>query len=89
MNILERYDIVLHDCPPSLGLVTVNALVAADEVYVPIAPEVYPLKRLLKLEELYSMVSARLNSDIGISGVMVTIYNPTKNPLCDGRREAA
>ncbi len=71
------------------GLVTVNALVAADEVYVPIALEVYPLKGLLKLEEIYSMVSAKLNSDIGISGVMVTIYNPTKNPLYDGRREAA
>ena len=61
MNISERYDLVLLDCPPSLGLVTVNALVAADEVYVPIAPEVYPLKGLVKLEEICSMVSARLN----------------------------
>ena len=79
MNIQERYDIVLLDCPPSLGLVTVNALVAADEVYVPIAPEVYPLKGLVKLEEICSMVSARLNPGVGISGVIVTMYNTTKN----------
>lgn len=59
MEVSERYDIVLLDCPPSLGLVTVNAFVAADEVYVPIAPEVYPLKGLVKLEEICSMVSAR------------------------------
>lgn len=63
MNISERYDLVLLDCPPSLGLVTVNALVAADEVYVPIAPEVYPLKGLVKLEEICSMVSARLTRE--------------------------
>ena len=79
MNISERYDLVLLDCPPSLGLVTVNALVAADEVYVPIAPEVYPLKGLVKLEEICSMVSARLNPGIGITGVIVTMFNPTKN----------
>lgn len=75
MNILERYYIVLLDCPPSLGLVTVNALVAADEVYVPLAPEVYQLKGLVKLEEICSMVSARLNPGVGISGVIVTMYN--------------
>lgn len=79
MNISERYDLVLLDCPPSLGLVTVNALVAADEVYVPIAPEVYPLKGLVKLEEICSMVSARLNPGICITGVIVTMFNPTKN----------
>lgn len=79
MDISERYDLVLLDCPPSLGLVTVNALVAADEVYVPIAPEVYPLKGLVKLEEICSMVSARLNPGIGITGVIVTMFNPTKN----------
>lgn len=73
------YDIVLLDCPPSLGLITVNALVAATEVYVPIAPEVYPLKGLVKLEEICGMVSERLNPGIGISGVIVAMYNPTKN----------
>ena len=58
-----------------------NALLVAvkDEVYVPIAPEVYPLKGLVKLEEICSMVSARLNPGIGITGVIVTMFNPTKN----------
>ena len=79
LAVRENYDIVLLDCPPSLGLVTVNALVAADDVYVPIAPEVYPLKGLVKLEEICSMVAARLNPGIGITGVIVTMYNPTKN----------
>lgn len=73
---------------------TVNALVAADDVYVPIAPEVYPLKGLVKLEEICSMVAARLNPGIGITGVIVTMYNPTKNlfvsvdkkPRLNGRR---
>lgn len=79
MNISERYDLILLNCPPSLGLVTVNALVAADEVYVPIAPEVFPLKGLVKLEEIFSMVSARLNPGIDITGVIVTMFNSTKN----------
>lgn len=79
MNISERYDRILLNCPPSLGLVTVNALVAADEAYVPIAPEVFPLKGLVKLEEIFSMVSARLNPGIGITGVIVTMFNSTKN----------
>lgn len=70
---------MLLDCPPSLGLITVNALVAATDVYVPIAPEIYPLKGLVKLEEICSMVSARLNPGIGITGIVVTMYNPTKN----------
>lgn len=79
MDIQGKYDIVLLDCPPSLGLITVNALVAATDVYVPIAPEVYPLKGLVKLEEICSMVSARLNPGIGITGIVVTMYNSTKN----------
>lgn len=79
MDIQDKYDIVLLDCPPSLGLVTVNALVAATDVYVPIAPEIYPLKGLVKLEEICSLVSSRLNPGIGITGVIVTMFNPTKN----------
>lgn len=78
MDIENKYDIVLLDCPPSLGIVTVNALVAATEVYVPIAPEIYPIRGLVKLEEICNMVSSRLNPGIGITGIIVTMYNPTK-----------
>lgn len=78
MHVKEHYDIVLLDCPPSLGLVTVNALVAANEVFVPITPEYYPLKGLVKLEEICARVAGRLNPGIGITGVIITRYNPTK-----------
>lgn len=78
MKIEDKYDIVLLDCPPSLGVVTVNALVAATDIYVPIAPEFYPVKGLMKLEEVCTMVGQRLNPGVGINGVIVTKYNPSK-----------
>lgn len=78
LGIEDNYDLVLLDCPPSLGIVTVNALVAATDIYVPIAPEFYPIKGLIKLEEICTMVSQRLNPGIGINGVIVTKYNPSK-----------
>lgn len=78
MNVRERYDLVLLDCPPSLGLVIVNAFVAADDIYVPIRPEFYPTIGLVRLEEICGHVKARLNPAVDIRGVIVTMINATK-----------
>lgn len=71
------WDMVLLDCPPALNTVTVNALAAANEVYVPVVPEIYPLKGLLRIENICRTASARLNPGIGITGIIITRYNPT------------
>lgn len=72
-----QWDIVIMDCPPSIGLVIMNALVVATEVFVPIVPEIFPLKGLLTIQKTCGMVAKRLNPGIGITGIMLTKYNPT------------
>lgn len=75
----RKFDVVMLDCSPSLGLITVNALVAADEVFVPTTPEILPLKGLKKLEAKISEVAEDLNPELGITGIIVTRFNRTKN----------
>ena len=70
-----NYDYIFVDCPPSLGLLTVNALVAADELLVPIQCEFYALEGLSKLIESMRMVKGRLNPSLGIFGVLMTMYD--------------
>jgi len=68
------YDFILIDCPPSLGLLTVNALVAADALLVPIQCEFYALEGLTKLLDTMKLVK-RLNPNIDIYGVLLTMYD--------------
>lgn len=72
-----RYDFVLVDCPPSLGLLTVNALVAADKLLIPIQCEFYALEGVTKLLESMKRVKSRLNPTLDIYGVLLTMYNNT------------
>lgn len=69
------FDVVLVDCPPSLGLLTVNALAAADEVVIPIQCEYYALEGLSQLLRNVEMVKANLNPDLKVGGVILTMYD--------------
>ena len=70
------YDVVVMDCPPSLGLLTLNALVAAREVIIPMQCEYYALEGLTALMETVARVADTVNGDISIEGVVRTMYDP-------------
>ena len=73
--VVEHFDYILIDCPPSLGLLTVNALVAADSLLIPIQCEFYALEGVTKLLESMKMVKNRMNPDLDIFGVLLTMYD--------------
>ena len=69
------YDYVFVDCPPSLGLLTVNALVAADSLIIPIQTEFYALEGVTKLLESMKRVKTRMNTSLDIFGILLTMYD--------------
>jgi len=71
----EDYDFVVIDCSPSLGLITVNALVAADSVAVPVQAEFFALEGLGKLLNTIKIVQSRLNPELEIEGILMTMYD--------------
>jgi chromosome partitioning protein len=73
------HDMVLLDCPPSLGLITVNALVAATEVLIPLQCEYYALEGLKQLLHSIDLVRRHLNPALAISGVLLTMYDSRTN----------
>src|SRR2546425_7290783 len=75
MAVRESYDFVLIDTPPSLGLLTINALVAADGVIVPVQCEYLSLRGLVQLENTLSMIRENLNPDVAIQGILPTMYD--------------
>jgi chromosome partitioning protein len=74
-TVIGDFDFVLIDCPPSLGLLTVNGLAAADEVLVPIQCEYYALEGLSQLLRNVSLVAANLNSALEVSTIVLTMYD--------------
>ena len=74
-EIKDEYDYIIVDGPPSLGLLTVNSLVAADEVLIPIQSEYYALEGLGQLLETISLVQSNLKPKLGIMGVVITMFD--------------
>jgi chromosome partitioning protein len=70
---VEGFDFILLDCPPSLGPLTVNALAAADRVVVPVQTEYYALEGLAQLMQSINLIKARLNADLSVAGVLLTM----------------
>jgi chromosome partitioning protein len=74
-KVRDEFDFIMIDCPPSLGLLTINALVAADELLIPIQCEYYALEGVTKLLESMKMVQMKLNPSLDIYGVVMTMYD--------------
>ena len=71
----EKYDYILIDCPPSLGLLTVNSLTAADEIIVPIQCEYYALEGLSQLLSSIDLIQKNLKEDLKLMGAVLTMYD--------------
>ena len=78
-EIKDQYDFIVIDCPPSLSMLTVNALSAADTVLVPIQCEYYALEGLTQLLHTINLVKSRLNPDLEMEGVVFTMYDARTN----------
>lgn len=78
-RVQEEYDFILIDCPPSLNLLTVNALTAADSVLVPIQCEYYALEGLSQLLQSVNLVKKRRNKNLTLEGVVFTMYDARTN----------
>ncbi len=74
-KISANYEFIIIDCSPSLGLVTINALTAADSVIIPVQCEYFALEGLGKLLNTINIVQARLNPQLGIEGILLTMYD--------------
>lgn len=76
-QIRERYDYILIDCMPSLGLVTINALAAADSVLIPVETKFLPIKGLQQLFQTIGSIRHRINPSLQIEGILFTMFNGT------------
>jgi chromosome partitioning protein len=86
--IVARYDYILVDCPPALGLLTVNALTAADTVLIPLQCEYYALEGLTQLLATLDLVRDHLNPGLAMKGVVLTMYDGRTNLSADVAAEA-
>ncbi|HOP28624.1 MAG TPA: AAA family ATPase [Spirochaetota bacterium] len=78
-TIKNHYDYIFIDCPPSLGILTLNSLVAADSVLIPLQCEYYALEGINQLLRIIVMVQENLNKALKIEGVVLTMYDPRTN----------
>jgi chromosome partitioning protein len=79
MTVKDHYDFIVIDCPPSLGLLTINALTAADSLIIPIQCEYYALEGLGQLLNTVNLVKKHLNPDLELHGVLLTMYDSRLN----------
>lgn len=75
----DAFDYILIDCPPSLGLLTLNVLTTVREVFIPLQTEFLPMQGMVKLIETIEIVKKRLNSTLEISGIICTLFDKRKN----------
>jgi chromosome partitioning protein len=78
-NIEQSYDFILVDCPPSLGLLTINAIVASHSILIPLQCEYYALEGLSKLLSTIDLIKENLNRSLTIEGIILTMYDPRNN----------
>jgi chromosome partitioning protein len=76
--LINNYEYIIIDCPPSLGLLTINALTAANELFIPLQPHYLAIKGLTKIIEVKDKVKKRLNKSLEITGVFVTQFDKRK-----------
>ncbi len=76
---LDEYDFILIDCPPSLGVLTLNALTFAREIFIPLQVQFLPFHGMYNLFEAVQTVKKRLNKDIDVTGIIGTMYNASKS----------
>jgi chromosome partitioning protein len=74
----EQYDFIIIDCPPSLGLLTLNALTSSDYVFIPLQTEFLAMQGLAKIKQVIQKVKLRLNKKLRIGGVIATMYDSRK-----------
>ena len=74
-KIRDQYDFIFIDCAPSLGLITINALTAADSVIIPVQCEVFALEGLKKLKNTISMVQNQVNPELKVEGILLSMYD--------------
>lgn len=86
-EVLAAYDLIMIDCPPSLGLLTINGLTAADEVIVPIQTEYFALEGLTQLVKNIGMVQRSLNPSLELTKLILTMYDARTNLSRDVARE--
>lgn len=77
-DVFGCYDFVFLDCPPSLGLVTLNAFTASTDIIIPLVSEVLPFKGLTMINDFISMVRRKLNPELRISGILITRWESSK-----------
>lgn len=80
-NISQPYTYVILDCPPSLGMITINAMCASNRLLVPMQCEYYALEGIARLFETYDLIRKRLNNDLELLGVALTMFDK-RNKLC-------
>ncbi len=80
-DILKQYDFVLVDCPPSLGLLTLNVLTLVDELFIPVQTEFFALQGVSKLLDTFEVVKKRLNNRLEITGIVLCMYT-SRTRLC-------
>lgn len=78
-RIKDNYEIIIIDCPPSLGLLTVNSLTAADSVLIPLQCEYYALEGLSQLLNTIKLIKESLNQNLELEGILLTMYDPRNN----------